>query len=197
MSHSRLHARPCLPARLCLPAVGLWLAMAFTTPSALAQGAGLNPSAAALSSARWQARLERELQPAAALAARAGTPLWLLGQPAQNLRLLGDVQFTALRLGATGGLRLTGGLLLNQHMPASGRLGSDATAGAWSGSGYAGFGYASGSASGDWGFSADLGLTGLRFGEAGASALSQTQGLRDLRDARLQPVLRLGVNLSF
>jgi len=165
----------------------LSLGLALASPLAgWAQNRGLSATPEQLTGARWQARLERDVTP---LAAGPTTPLWLLGNPARPMvRVLGDYQSSLLRLGATGGLRLTGGVLLNLRQSAT-VGGVDINAGPLSGTGYAGVGYSSGGAAGDWGFTADLGLTALRFGTAGS-------GL-GLRDDRPQPMLRLGVNLQF
>ena len=167
----------------------LSLGLALASPlSGWAQNQGLQASAEQLAGARWQARLERDLAP---LAAGPTTPLWLVGQPMrQTVRLFGDYQSSLLRLGATGGLRLTGGLLLNLR-PAGLAGAAEAVPGVLSGIGYAGVGYSSGGIAGDWGFTADLGLTALRFG--------QTAGVNGpgLRGERPQPLLRLGMNLQF
>jgi hypothetical protein len=169
-------------------ALVLVLGLALVAP-VLAQNGGIQASPDTFANARWQARLERDQAP---LASRAGTPLWLLDNSASGLRLLGDYQFNSLRLGATGGLRLTGGLLLSlRQSHGATHLAADAGQSPVSGRGYAGVGYASGSASGDFGFSADLGLTGMRFGQASGGVGP------GLRDGRLQPMLRLGMNLAF
>lgn len=167
----------------------LSLGLALACPAAgWAQNQGLSASPEQLTGPRWQARLERDVAP---LAAGPGTPLWLLGTPtAPTVRLFGDYQSSLLRLGATGGLRLTGGVLLNLRQAAAGAT-EAAGPGALSGSGYAGIGYSSGGATGDWGFTADLGLTALRFGQ-GAGATGS-----GLRDGRPQPLLRLGMSLQF
>ncbi len=147
-------------------------AAAMLAPWAQAQTRGLTTAADALGGPAWQARFERDtsaLPPVRSLAT------WLAPTvPVQSLRLLGDYQFGALRLGDTGGLRLTGGLLINLRPTATGLL----TGAGLSAHPYAGVGYASGSLDGSWGFSADLGL----------GATSQP---------RLQPMMRLGMTLSF
>lgn len=168
-----------------------------------AQERGLTAPANALTAPRLQARLELD-QPLLML--RATQPLSATAMSgAQTLRLLGDYQFSTLRLGDTGGLRLTGGLLINLR-PASlaGNLGgaTDASAGqALSGTGYAGVGYASGSARADggWGFSADLGLAAQGFGNAPLGRASNAGFTLEAagRDLRLQPMIRLGVNMAF
>ena len=166
-----------------------WLA----TPL-LAQDHGLKARQAAADqpAPSWQARLERDSRP---LTSRVGTPLWLWAQGGQDLRLLGDYQFSSLQLGQTGGLRLTGGLLLQlRHSGAPGD--ASAPTSLQSGSGYAGVGYASGSASGDWGFSADLGLRGPAFGPGRANTARLGLGQAG-PDLRTQPLLRLGMHLAF
>lgn len=174
-----------MPAPL-LMASALATLVAALSP-AQAQDRGLSAQASQLTSPQWQARIERE---GALLAHRANTPLWLLGARAQNLRLLGDYQFSTWRLGDTGGLRLTGGLLLQ---PRAALPGAETTASPWaSGSGYAGVGYSAGHSRDGWGFSADLGVNALGFGQPGGSATGLS-----LRDGRLTPTLRLGVQLAF
>ena len=164
-------------------------AAAALTPWAHAQTRGLTAAPDALGGPVWQTRFERD---AADLPTVLGLATWLApaGNP-QSLRLLGDYQFSALRLGETGGLRLTGGLLINLRQSATGLL----TSGSLSALPYAGVGYASGSLDGRWGFSADLGLaaggqTALRL-ERQAPSLG-TDGL-----PRLLPMVRLGMTLSF
>jgi len=176
-----------------LSTVLLALCAAFAAPVG-AQDRGLTAPGDALggvlgggaASARWQARLERD-----------GSAPLPSGMPQQTLRLLGDYQLDALRLGQTGGLRLTGGLLINlRNTAALGLASTDAPPPTLP---YAGIGYASGNLSGSWGFSADLGLAanglGLSLGNRnGPLGLGLDGGLRDLR---LQPMLRLGMSLSF
>lgn len=157
-----------------------------------AQDRGLTARADALGGANWQSRFERDAP--SALASRApmalGNPPSL---PAQSLRLLGDYQFSTLRLGDTGGLRLTGGVLINL------RRSDSALAEPGNGARpYAGIGYSSASLRGDWGFSADLGLAapGLssaridRLFNSAAAAAADTQ-------PRLLPMIRLGMNVAF
>lgn len=161
---------------------------------AQAQFGGLKPSVDRVdSSARWSARIES----ASPLAAqpRLDTPMWLWPSGRQSFGVLGDYQFDTLRLGETGGLRLTGGVLLSLR-PTAGLFALPTMGSNWllSGAGFAGVGYATGSADGQWGFSADVGLTGLDFGP--------TEGLRSnaagrLADFRLAPLVRMGVRWSF
>jgi hypothetical protein len=142
--------------------------------------------------ARWQARLERD---SAALPARDTALTPLLAATPQTLRLMGDYQLDTLRLGDTGGLRLTGGVLINLRSALT-----QAAVDPLPTLPYAGIGYASGNLSGSWGFSADVGLTASGLGvslgnrSGGVLGLGMDGGLRDLR---LQPVVRLGMNLAF
>lgn len=157
----------------------------FSLP-ARAGGEGL-VAAPDLLSPRWQARIEVDSLPNYGLA--SGVPLGPQSQLPMT-RLLGDYQLDALRFGQTGGLRLTGGLLLNGRQAL---LAGDASR-TWP---YLGIGYAGQGARGDWGFSADVGLAAQnpsRFGRvfSGTADLSDT-----LRELRLQPVIKLGVTYSF
>ena len=162
--------------------------------SSLAQDRGLTATTDALGGARWQARFERDdFQ----LPLRS-RPAMALGQAgSQTLRLLTDYQFDTLRLGQTGGLRLTGGLLINLRNTGGGPTEPSPTLP------YAGIGFASGSSSNgngwQWGVSADLGLTANGLGVSlanrnGSTGLSMDGNLRDLR---LQPMIRLGMNVAF
>ena len=101
-----------------LLAAAAWLACT-GAGSVLAQDRGLSARPDALGGASWQARFERDAP--SPLAMRHLLALGSPALPAQSLRLLGDYQFNALRLGDTGGLRLTGGLLVNIK-PASSAL---------------------------------------------------------------------------
>ena len=160
---------------------------------ALAQDRGLALTADALGGAQWQSRFEHDRQPFVG----RDRSLWLQAAqaPPQVLRLLGDYQFNRLRLGETGGLRLTAGLLVNLRPPSTSATLTidDSTA-----LPYAGIGWAGGSSLGTWGISADLGLA--------------AQGLRSLRldrlfnggngfsvngAPRLLPIMRLGMHLAF
>jgi hypothetical protein len=158
---------------------------------ALAQDRGLTARPDALGGTPWQARFERDL------ASPIASPmLWALGQPVaqvQSLRLLGDYQFSALRLGDTGGLRLTGGVLI-QLKPSPGAL-PDAGNGALP---YAGIGYTSASLRGEWGFSADLGLAAPGLSSARMDRLfNNGLGLSADTAPRLLPMVRLGMNVAF
>ena len=158
---------------------------------ALAQDRGLALAADALGGAHWQARFEHDAAPR--LARSLALPL-LVSRP-QTLRLLGDYQFSTLRLGDTGGLRLTGGLLVNLRPAIA--LGAptldDTTT-----LPYAGVGWASGSLRGDWGFSADLGLAAQGLGSLRLDRLfSGGSGLSVDGAPRLLPMVRLGMYLAF
>ena len=160
------------------------LGLAFGAPS-MAQDRGLTATAEALGGPRWQTRFESELP---LLSLGQGRPEPLLGTMPGTLRLLGDYQFNLLRLGETGGLRLTGGVLISLR-PSQGSTAQDQRVLAQGAMGYAGVGYAFGSQRG-WGFTADLGLTGLALGNGAGDAGPP-------RELRGQPVIRLGVNMAF
>ena len=154
-----------------------------------AQAQGLTPPPDALGGPFWQARFERD--DFSLLPKRNLTALLLPDGQVQRLRLLGDYQFSALRLGNTGGLRLTGGLLINLRSTAGVQPQPDAAQALP----YAGLGYAGSAWNGQWGFSADLGLTAQGLGPA---RLDRLLGLGASEGGlRLQPLLRLGVNLAF
>lgn len=166
-----------------------------------AQNQGLSATADALGGPRWQARFEHD--GASALPLRSSGLLALNTQTTQSLRLLGDYQSGWLRLGDTGGLRLTGGVLLSLRQNLGLGASTDGGGLGFAGVGYAGVGYSFGSSARSaggpqpsWGFSADLGLTGLSFGnpQLGRQALGSDANWPSLR---LQPTLRLGMNLSF
>lgn len=155
----------------------------------LAQDRGLALAADALGGAHWQSRFEHDAAP------RLDRSLPLLVSRPQTLRLLGDYQFSTLRLGDTGGLRLTGGLLVNLRPAIA--LGAptldDTTT-----LPYAGVGWASGSLRGDWGFSADLGLAAQGLGSLRLDRLfSGGSGLSVDGAPRLLPMVRLGMYLAF
>ena len=158
-----------------------------------AQDRGLTAQADALGGPSWQARFERDA--VSLLPAGGATALLLPVNQAQTLRLLGDYQFNALRLGNTGGLRLTGGLLINLRQNNTlGLLVNDSS----NAQPYAGIGYASAGARGDWGFSADLGLAAQGLGSLRLDRLvTGGNGLSVDGSLRLLPVVRLGMNLAF
>ena len=166
-------------------------AAALLAGPAQAQDRGLALAADALGGTHWQSRFEHDPAPAA----RLDRSLPLQVARPQTLRLLGDYQFSSLRLGDTGGLRLTGGLLVNLR-PAQ-ALGAptpdDTTA-----LPYAGVGWASGSHRGDWGFSADLGLAAQGLGSLRLERLfNGGSGLSVDGAPRLLPLVRLGMTLAF
>jgi hypothetical protein len=163
--------------------------------SAPAQDRGLALTADALGGAQWQTRFEHDSLPTL----DQGRSLWLpptQAQPQpQALRLLGDYQFNRLRLGNTGGLRLTGGLLVNLRAASTPTLlvVDDSTA-----LPYAGIGWAGGSPQGAWGFSADLGLAAQGLGSLRLDRLfNGGTGLSVDGAPRLLPMVRLGMNLAF
>jgi hypothetical protein len=164
-------------------------AAATVAPWAQAQTRGLTTAPDALGGPVWQARFERDASP---LTAGRGLGTWLLPSPSTHrLRLLGDYQFSTLRLGDTGGLRLTGGLLVNLRQSTTGLL----TSGGLSAQPYAGVGYASGSLDGRWGFSADLGLATNGLGPLRLDRTALSLGSDGL--PRLLPMVRLGMTLAF
>lgn len=166
-------------------------ASALAAPLAGAQTRGLTAEPEALGGPVWQARFERDS--ASLLPLRGLGGLLAPAAQAQRLRLLGDYQFSALRLGQTGGLRLTGGLLLNLPTdPLSG-----AGNGGLSAQPYAGVGYASGRLDGSWGFSADLGLAGSSLGGWRADRPGSAAALGGDGSPRLLPMIRLGMSLAF
>ena len=154
-----------------------------------AQDRGLTARADALGGASWQSRFERDAP--SALASRTPMALGTATPPAQSLRLLGDYQFSALRLGDTGGLRLTGGVLIN--LKATGSALPETNNGALP---YAGIGYSSASLRGDWGFSADLGLAAPGLSSARIDRLFNSAAAADAQP-RLLPMIRLGMNVAF
>jgi hypothetical protein len=159
--------------------------------AATAQERGLAAASDALGGPMWQVRFERGAG-TAMLADGSGSILSASGMPVA-LNLLGDYQFSTLRLGQTGGLRLTSGLLINLRPLAPGWQFTD------SGSArpYAGVGYASGGLQGEWGFSADLGLAASGVGSPRLGRLLGGGGMGVDSPLRLLPVVRLGMSLSF
>ncbi len=164
----------------------LVLALAAAATPAWAGGEGLLASPDALSP-RWQARIELDTVPNFGLGGVPLGPMSIL----QTTRLLGDYHLDALQFGQTGGLRLTGGLLLNQRLPGADPRGN------WP---YFGIGYSGGGLRGDWGFSADIGLAAqnpgaaARLGKVFGGGLDLNDALRELR---LQPMIRFGMNYTF
>ena len=165
---------------------------------AVAGGSGFVLPPDALDGPSWQARFEFDSN---APLGRSLASNWALGQAPLTGRLLGDYRFDALRFGQTGGLRLTSGVLLNLRGVSGFGLGSSTLGGdSASAQPYAGIGYSGVGAHGDWGFSAELGLSAQNPGAAtqfgrlfnGGVSLGDT-----VRDLRLQPMIRLGMNYAF
>ena len=167
--------------------------LAMLAAAASAQNAGLTAPSNGLGGAFWQARVERD---SFLLTPVPGT--LALNLPAvQSLRLLGDYQLSNLRLGNTGGLRLTGGVLINLRA-LSQATPSTATGDGSSALPYAGVGYASGSARGEWGFSADLGLAAQGLSSLRLDRLFNGAGGVGLDTGfKLQPMIRLGMSVAF
>ena len=160
---------------------------------ARAQDRGLALTADALGGAQWQSRFEHDGRPPVG----QDRSLWLqAAQPQpQRLRLLGDYQFNRLRLGDTGGLRLTAGLLVNLRPSSTSATLTvdDSTA-----LPYAGIGWAGGSSLGTWGISADLGLAAQGLGSLRLDRLfNGGNGLSVDGAPRLLPIVRLGMHLAF
>lgn len=158
-----------------------------------AQDRGLALTADALGGAQWQSRFEHDGRPPLG----RDRSLWLqAAQPQpQVLRLLGDYQFNRLRLGDTGGLRLTAGLLVNLRASSTSATLTidDGTA-----LPYAGIGWAGGSSLGTWGISADLGLAAQGLGSLRLDRLlNGGNGLGVDGAPRLLPIVRLGMHLAF
>jgi hypothetical protein len=184
MEHSRLLAALVVIATA-LPAFG--------------GGDGLVLPGDALGASRWQTRLE--LDNPAPLGRGLATN-WALEQTPLTGRLLGDYRFDAMRFGQTGGLRLTSGVLVNLRGFGSIGLGNSTTVLADAPSAaqpYAGIGYSGAGVRGDWGFSAELGLSAQNPGAAAQfGRVFNGVSLGDtMRDLRLQPMIRLGMNYAF
>lgn len=124
----------------------------------------------------------------------------------QRARLFGDYYLTGPGFGAgqvSGGLRLTSGLAFGAtpvsegtywQLPSAGAIGSDRALP------YLGLGYSGLSSRAGWGFTADIGLGGLRPGEQlrfGRNGPSAAQVENVLNDLRLAPVLQFGVSYAF
>ncbi len=180
-------ARRRIPKGDVMRKIQLCLALMAATSAVLAQDRGLTAPATALGGAFWQARFERDSN------AMPQTSMAMPSFGAQTLRMFGDYQFSSLRLGDTGGLRLTGGLLINLRTGLSiGSSADNATA-----LPYAGIGYSSGSNRGEWGFSADLGLAAPGLASWRLDRLISGGGLTVDGGIRLQPMVRLGMNVAF
>ena len=179
-------ARRKIPKGDVMRKIHLCLALMAATSAVLAQDRGLTAPATALGGAFWQARFERDSS------AMPQTNMAMPSFGAQTLRMFGDYQFSSLRLGDRGGLRLTGGLLINLRTGLS--IGSADTAAALP---YAGIGYSSGNNRGEWGFSADLGLAAPGLASWRLDRLIGGGGLTVDGAIRLQPMVRLGMNVAF
>lgn len=171
------------------------LALTLLWAPLVALGDGLTPSPGSLSPSRWQSRMEFS-----STVNRANWAPFGLGANLQTASLFTDYRFDALRLGQTGGLRLTSGLLLSQRSLMVAGEGDSRTAWPYFGVGFSSGNSGSGSSTGEWGFSADLGLAAqslaatARLSRLLGGGLSWSDAVRDLR---LQTVVRLGVNYSF
>ena len=167
--------------------------LALLAAAASAQDAGLTAPSNALGGAIWQTRVERD---SLLLTPMPGT--LALNLPAvQSLRLLGDYQLSSLRLGDTGGLRLTGGVLINLRTVSGAMPTSAASIDGSSALPYAGVGYTSGSARGEWGFSADLGLAAQGLSSLRLDRLFNGAGGGPDTGFKLQPMIRLGMSVAF
>lgn len=162
-----------------------------------AQDRGLLTPVDALGGASWQARFERDNP--SPVSDRGLLSLGLRTVSQQTLRLMGDYQFSTFRLGDTGGLRLTGGLLINLRATTNvNASGSGSTGDGGGALPYAGIGYSSGGSRGAWGFSADLGLAAQGLGPARLDRLlGGTGSLGVDGQVRLLPVVRLGMSVTF
>lgn len=171
------------------------LASCLATAPLMVMADGLTVPAGGLGGAGWQARMELDSSLPSSLSGLSGfttvTPSGL-----QTARLLGDYPLEALRFNQTSNLRVTSGLLLNQRFGPLGNADGDSR-NAWP---YLGLGLSGNGVRGDWGFQADFGLAAqslgaaMRLGRVLNGGLSVGDAVRDLR---LQPVVRLGMNYSF
>lgn len=170
----------------------------FVTATLPAAAAGNGLVLPALESPHWQTRFEFD---APMTLGRLPATIWAIEQTPLSGRLISDYRFDALRLGQTGGLRLTSGVLVNLRNPATFTLGSSIAQSGDNPSAaqpYAGIGYSAGTR-GDWGFSAELGVAAQNPGAASQfGRVFNGFSLGDtVRDMRLQPVIRLGMNYAF
>ena len=167
--------------------IHLFLALTAAASAVVAQDRGLTAPTNGLGGTYWQARFESD-----ATTLPASRPALVLPNfGTRTLRLFGDYQFSKLRLGETGGLRLTGGLLINLRTGLN--IGGNLDAALP----YAGIGYSSGNHRGEWGFSADLGLTSPSLASWRLDRLLNGGGLTVDGAVRLQPMVRLGMNVAF
>lgn len=175
-----------------------WIAAACAS-AALAAGNGLMVSPDALDGAHWRARLvlDQPMPLGSALAAN-----WVLGSEPLTGRLFGEYRLDDLRFGHAGGFSLTSGVLLNLRRVGAAGVGMTPGFGPDSASvaqPYAGIGYWGGGAHGDWGFSAEFGLAAQNPGAAGQfGRMFNGVSFGDtVRDLRLRPLVRLGMNYAF
>lgn len=169
------------------------LALMLACAPLLSQADGLTAPASGLGGPGWQARLELESTMPRSNFGGFGTiaPMGL-----QTARLLGDYPLEALRFSQTSTVHVTSGLLLNQRFGPLGSADNDPRS-AWP---YLGFGLSGNGGRGDWGFQADFGLAAQSLGAAVRLGRVLNGGLSvgdAVRDLRLQPVVRLGMNYSF
>lgn len=168
------------------------LATSLATAPLMVMADGLTAPSGGLGGAGWQARMELD----STLPSGLGGFGTITPSGLQTARLLGDYPLEALRFSQTSNLRVTSGLLLNQRFGPLGSADNDSR-NAWP---YLGLGLSSNGARGDWGFQADFGLAAqslgatMRLGRVLNGGLSVGDAVRDLR---LQPVVRLGMNYSF
>lgn len=172
------------------------LALTLVTTPLLAWADGLtapNGTFDGLGGVGWQMRLELDNSPARGSLQRAAPGP---SSGLQTARLLGDFPLDAWRFGANTGLRVTSGLVLNQRFNPLGHAEAD-NRDAWP---YLGLGLGGNGLRGQWGFQADVGLaaqslgSAVRLGRVLGGGLSVGDAVRDLR---LQPLVRLGMNYSF
>jgi len=189
------------------------LSWAAAAAASAGEGNGLTVNAEQLGWPQWRARLELGAEPAPA--AIGGDALL---RP-RSAAVFGDYYMARPYFGHTGGLRVTGGLMMGVRgallgpglVPATGAMsaiapsrrlagwnsidGTGDTVTAWP---YLGIGYSDSSAQGGLSFSADLGLAMPGQGMLRAARSLGSQSLDDaLRDLRLTPVLQLGVSYRF
>lgn len=191
-------------ARLFALAVALLLAGTAHAQQPLSQAQPMVPATQNGLSSMWQRSSERVAQ------FQLGEARFDLSlaefSSRQRARLFGDYYLTGPGFGAgqvSGGLRFTSGLSFGTapagegsywQLPSAGVASSDRALP------YLGLGYTGLSSRAGWGFTADVGLGGLRPGEQlrfGRSGPSAAQVENVLNDLRLAPVLQLGVSYAF
>lgn len=177
------------------------LAIALALP-AVGAGSGLTLPPDALMASNWQARFEFD-QPTMIVRSfgspwALGQAPWALGQTHLTGRLFSDYRIDALRFGQTGGFKLTSGVVVNLRAVSTTGLAFN-TDGASVAQPYAGIGYSGAGERGDWSFSAELGLAAQNPGAATQfGRLFNGVSFGDaVRDLRIQPMIRLGMNYAF